>query len=206
MGIQAECPALLLDWCAGVPLFEALRDRPASLPSLGQAFGRMQAEMHRIPAPAGLRSNWVDWPVPAEAELAARLRALDLAPPRLLHFDYHPLNVLAADGQLSAVIDWTNAFAGDPRADFARTASVLRLMPRVERLNRVTRLGALVLEMAWRLGYGPVGGDLALHYAWAGAALEADVAGRHAPRALEPIRRWTRAWRRRAGLPSVAER
>ena len=38
-------------------------------------------------------------------------------PPRLLHGDYWPGNLLWRDGELAAVIDWEDAATGDPLAD-----------------------------------------------------------------------------------------
>src|SRR5438132_39917 len=39
----------------------------------------------------------------------------------LLHLDYHLLNVMTDRSRVTGVLDWTNARAGDPRADLART-------------------------------------------------------------------------------------
>jgi aminoglycoside phosphotransferase (APT) family kinase protein len=41
------------------------------------------------------------------------------APPRWLHGDLHPRNVLTLDGRLSAIIDWGDLTAGDPATDLA---------------------------------------------------------------------------------------
>lgn len=79
----------------------------------GAACGRMQLALGEVPAPAGL-------PVVGPEGAGARL----------LHLDLHPLNVLvAADGEVAAVLDWTNAAAGPPEYDRARTASILLLDP-----------------------------------------------------------------------------
>ena len=45
-------------------------------------------------APASLRTNWIAWAGPLEPGLAAHLERLAPARPRLIHLDYHPLNVL----------------------------------------------------------------------------------------------------------------
>jgi len=60
----------------------------------------------RFPLPAGLREVWRD--------------ALDAPPagePRWLHGDLHGRNLLADDGQLTAVVDWGDLAAGDPAGD-----------------------------------------------------------------------------------------
>ena len=40
--------------------------------------------------------------------------------------DFHPLNVIHRPGREAAVIDWDTADAGDPHADLATTAMLLR--------------------------------------------------------------------------------
>src|SRR5436853_495789 len=84
----------------------------------------------------------------AEREVAA----LAGAAPRsdaLLHLDFHPLNVLVDGRRVTAVIDWANARAGDPRADLARTLTILRLSPVPPRFARLVG----VLVAGWRGGY-----------------------------------------------------
>ena len=46
-------------------------------------------------------------------------------PPVWIHGDLHPLNLLVADGQLSAVIDWGDVCAGDPATDLSVAWMVL---------------------------------------------------------------------------------
>ena len=213
-GVWQARPALLLDWCPGLPLTRALEARPARLLSLGAAFGRMQAAVHAVRAPAGLaegRPDWIAWAGPEEAALQARLRALALRPDALLHFDYHPLNVMADGRRISGVLDWANAAAGDPRADVVRTFTILRLVPFAPGTPLRERFGRRLLELSWRRGYRQVAGppgDLTLFAAWAGAVMVRDLApklGRPGiwlqPHHLDRIRRWTAAQKRRAGLP-----
>jgi Ser/Thr protein kinase RdoA (MazF antagonist) len=62
----------------------------------------------------------------------------------LLHLDLHPFNVLLDDaGQLTGVIDWANAAAGDPQLDRARTLTILTLDPAALRRRRDPRWAAL---------------------------------------------------------------
>jgi aminoglycoside phosphotransferase (APT) family kinase protein len=183
VGTYEQRPTMLTDWCAGIPILNALQEQPWRIVQLGHAFGRLQRRMHAVAAPPDLRDNWIDWPRPCEPWLAERLRALD-DPHRLLHLDYHPLNVLAEGGRLTALIDWTNAHAGDPRADVARTLTILRLMAPQQLITRV-------FELSWRAGYGTFGAYMPLFYAWAGAAMQHDLAGRVDRSTLERIQRWT---------------
>jgi aminoglycoside phosphotransferase (APT) family kinase protein len=204
VGTYEDRPAMLQAWSRGTPLLSELERRPTAAVVLGIAFGRLQRALHLVAAPPGLRAGWINWPAPADAALAARLRAVATQNDRLLHLDYHPLNVLAHGVQLTAVLDWTNAHAGDPRADIARTLTILRLMPRVLRQPRAALGIALIFELAWRAGYGAFGQDLEPFYAWAGGAMLHDVAGRFEKSDLAPAHRWTATWRRRAGLPTPA--
>jgi aminoglycoside phosphotransferase (APT) family kinase protein len=197
-GVWQERPALLLEWCSGRPLFEELARRPRSVWRLGRAFGRAQARLHRVNAPPGLPS-WLEWHGAPGPEVRA---ALEGAAPRsdaLLHLDYHPLNVLVDGRRVTAVIDWANARAGDPRADLARTLTILRLSPVPPRFAPVVG----VMVAGWRGGYeaeaGPVG-EMAPFYAWAADVMARDL-GPRAGRAglpeaqLERIRDWGARWR-----------
>jgi aminoglycoside phosphotransferase (APT) family kinase protein len=103
--------------------------------------------------------------------------------------------VLALAGRLTSVLDWTNAHAGDPRADFARTVTILRLAPGLN--DPVQRRALRLFELAWRLGYGPPGQDMALFYAWAGGAMLHDLASRFSLAELAPAQRWTTLWMNR---------
>ena len=145
------------------------------------------------------------------SHLQARLSAISRTSDALLHLDYHPLNVMTANGALTCVLDWANATVGDPRADFARTVSLLRLAPLPPGAPVVLGVGLrLVLETAWRVGYRHVAGkleDLAPFYAWAGSMMAKDLEpklGRPGvwlrPGDLARMRSWTVTWKRRAGL------
>ena len=213
-GIWDGRPAMLLSWCAGRTLLEAAKARPGDAARLGVAFGRMQARVHGIAAPpelSGQADTWITCAGPDEAALQAMLRAVARPSGGLLHLDYHPLNVLAEGGRISAVLDWTNARAGDRRADLARTLSILRLAPLPPGTPALPAALLRVLLMAgWCRGYQRVAGPwqgMAPFHAWAGAAMARDLEpkiGRRGSwfqaRHLEPPRRWANAWKRRAGI------
>jgi aminoglycoside phosphotransferase (APT) family kinase protein len=185
-GLWRDRPATLLAWSAGEPLLQILLRRPWLASSLGRAFGRMQARLHRVAAPAGWPPDaWLGWGAPHDPAVRAALERMTSARSMLLHLDYHPLNVLADRSQITAVLDWVNARAGDPRADVARTATILRLAPAGRPPTLLLRLQRRALEHTWRRGYeqehGPLG-DLTAFYAWAGAVMRYDLA----PRAARP--------------------
>jgi aminoglycoside phosphotransferase (APT) family kinase protein len=202
VGSYQQQPALLQEWSPGHTLFEAMQARPARTLALGHAFGRLHARLQQVPAPHGLRSGWIDWAGPLDSSLRSRLvRLSEPRPLRLLHLDWHPLNVLVdADGRPTAVLDWVNAHGGDPRADAARTVTVLRLSPPLGGAR--ARLMRGLLELGWRAGYGPLGPHMAPFYAWAGAAMQHDLAARFSPAELAHVGRWTATWLRRSHLQS----
>ena len=209
-------PALLLSWQPGQPLAHELRARPWQAWKLGMAFGRTQAAIHAMPAPPELIDNgcWLDWGNPDQA-LRACLLAYSRPAMAMLHLDYHPLNVLVAEGQVTGVLDWANARAGDPRADLARTASILRFAPLDPSLPALlTQTVRRVFVAGWRRGYreiaGPVAG-MTPFYAWAGVVMIHDLMPRLGRSDMPwltddyfgPVRAWTAAWRERAKCPRL---
>lgn len=202
-GVWQDHPALLITWMRGRMVTDELRTRPWRIWRLGLAFGRMQAAIHAIPAPDLLLQQpdaWLDWGKEVGPVLQERLRRL-ASKPTLLHLDYHPNNVLTDGKRITAVLDWTNALAGDPRADAARTVSILRVDP-LARKPLIQWLALRVFEWAWRVGYQRAGGhlpDMAPFYAWAGTVMLRDQAYRYKDRLheLAPARRWTAKWKAR---------
>ncbi len=214
-GSWQDRPALVLAWSPGRPLGDVLHERPLDLRrarALGVAFGRVQVAIHALPAPDALRAHpepWEAWAGPDPA-LRACLAALPARPPALVHLDYHPLNVLVEGGQVTAVLDWANARTGDPRADVARTLSILRLAPLpAGAAGAFAWVVRRAFEAGWRRGYrqaaGPLGG-LAPFCWWAGLVMERDLAPRLGradlpwltPAFLDRVRCWTAGWRARA--------
>src|SRR5262249_6454176 len=105
-GFWHNRPALLLSWCRGVSLWEAIRRRPWRVWSLGRAFGRTQAQIHQVSAFAlsrQLASDWMAWAGPDEPALQDALRCTAGRVTMLLHLDYHPLNVLTDGKQITAI-------------------------------------------------------------------------------------------------------
>ena len=209
-GAWRDRPALLITWLSGRTMADELRARPWRIWRLGLAFGRVQAAIHAVPAPELLRQQpdaWIAWQCADEPALQDRLCRLPRNGTALLHLDYHPLNALTDGREITGILDWTNAHAGDPRADAARTVSILRVDPLV-RKPLLQWLALRIFELAWRIGYQRTGGslhDMSLFYAWAGTALQRDLAPRYTdrPQALVPARRWTDRWKRRS---RIAER
>jgi aminoglycoside phosphotransferase (APT) family kinase protein len=206
-GSWQDRPALLLGWCDGEPLLGRLQRQPWQIWRLGVAFGRAQAAIHAIaPAPDSALppDEWIGWAGAEQGALRERLRTVAGPARQLLHLDYHPLNVMTDGRDITAVLDWANARVGDPRADAARSYSILAIDPHWPRQPQIA-IFRQVLARAWRRGYEPVGGalgEMALFYAWAGAVMLRDLGPRAARDgvSLERVRRWTDGWKRRAGI------
>jgi aminoglycoside phosphotransferase (APT) family kinase protein len=99
------------------------------------------AAIHRHPA-AGLGWNYFRWFDPSSAVVpawsdnrTAWQRAIEIArkpvpdaPTAFIHRDFHPVNVLWQDGQVSGIVDWVNACRGPASADIAHCRSNLAFM------------------------------------------------------------------------------
>ena len=48
-------------------------------------------------------------------------RPSDCEHPSICHGDFHPYNLLAKDGEVTAILDWSSCIVGDPAADVAST-------------------------------------------------------------------------------------
>jgi len=151
----------------GAVLLELLPGRPAgelASAAAGRACGALHERLAGVTAPEGLR------------ELPGRER-------KLLHLDLHPYNVLVDEaGEVTAVIDWTNAAAGDAQLDAARTWSILTLDPAA--LAR-RDAGWTALSEAW-LDALPETAPAAR--AWACRFMLDDLAGRHDAAGLQHVR------------------
>lgn len=211
-GVWQERPVLLLSWCPGVPLGDAVRRRPWRVWTIGTAFGRTQAHIHQIAAQIDQPhqpTDWIGWAGPHDQRLQAALQQLARPAPALLHLDYHQLNVLTDGARITAVLDWANTRLGDPRADVARTYTILMVEPYTPgRQPLAISLLRQLLARSWRRGYEQVAGalsDMAWFYVWAGAVMLRDLGPRVSnpqswwqPRHLQRIQDWTAVWRRRA--------
>ena len=215
-GEVGERPVLLLEWLEGRELREILIAEPGGAGAYGEPFGRLQAQLHRLDSPPDL-PHALDWP--ARDAFPERLRSLLLdlpsRPDRFLHLDFHPANVLVNDGEMSGLIDWTNARRGDPRFDLARTWVILRVLPGLDQDTKaqsipVVRLFVRGWHRAYRAEHGPVEG-IAPFLAWAGYGLicdlggkTADLVGEEAAKSLavqiRELERDTERWMAMAGL------
>ncbi|HVB63215.1 MAG TPA: phosphotransferase [Nitrolancea sp.] len=208
-------PSMLLSWCAGTTLLAALSAAPEEARSLGITFGRAQARIHANSVPSTLREqlvrDWIDWGTEGAGPIDRALRAQPVPRESILHLDYHPLNVLIEHGEITGVIDWTNALIGDVRADFARTYSLLSWLPLPPGLE--AKRGAHArhqFRQGWAHGYHEEAGllpDLALYLAWAALVLVRDLSSKIGKPGfwitagdLQRMHQVRARWSRRAGL------
>ena len=135
-------PFLLMDFARGRPLVAA---RPLGM---GPKLVALQLRLHALdPAPlaralgaAGAFDGYLD----ALGQRIARAGLAGLAPllawlrrrqprddaaPVICHGDFHPQNVLVAEGATTAVLDWPNVLVADPAFDVASTLNILRFVP-----------------------------------------------------------------------------
>ncbi|MBA4181982.1 MAG: hypothetical protein C0506_15430 [Anaerolinea sp.] len=157
-GVVNGQPMLVLSWLEGEPLLSHLQRRPWRVRGLGRELGRMQARLHMVPPPAemlpGTPGSWLAWTgVSAVAEQTRGL-ATNAATGSLIHLDFHPLNVLTDGRRITGILDWGSSAAGDPRADVARTAALLRAGPLPPGpFKPILGLFRNALYDAWRGGY-----------------------------------------------------
>jgi Phosphotransferase enzyme family len=118
---------LVLDRLHGPTLFESWRTRPWRFDRDAAVLAGLHDRLAAVPAP--------DWLAPpahtgraadAGADAGPDIGAGgDVAGRSVLHLDLHPLNVIVTPDRGPVVIDWTNAAAGDPAFDLARTLVTL---------------------------------------------------------------------------------
>jgi aminoglycoside phosphotransferase (APT) family kinase protein len=122
-------PFLLMTWSDGILAREALEAAPAQAHAIGVLLGETLGRIHGVAPPDGLSppDAWMSRGGPALAPLRAQLERVPSGG-RLLHLDYHPLNVLMTLGRVESVIDWTNTLAGPPHMDLARSRAILRVV------------------------------------------------------------------------------
>lgn len=178
-GEHGGMPAAALTWCPGVPILTAVEQKPWLIVRLSRLFGRTHARLHTLAPPAELRAEapdeWLGRVPPYYQHLAERMKSVDIATDTLIHMDFHPLNVVALGNEVTGVLDWAGAAAGDRRADLARTHYTLASAPippgPMKPLFAVMR-GLMI--RSWRAGYKDVAGPLPEYrqfMAWAGATL-----------------------------------
>lgn len=205
-----NCPVLLVDWCFGRVLSDELRARPWAASRLGEAFGMQQAQLHLSNAEPVDAAAWIEFFGPVDASMHERLVQRQ-SRRTLVHLDYYPANLVFDGGTVSGILDWTNARMGDPRADLARTWTILRLVYRSGRLSPMRRLAEDLFLRGWWREYVRIAGpqvEMSLFLAWAVNGLLRIKSKREGTlengRKLRSLARLTQDLRERAGLPRIS--
>jgi aminoglycoside phosphotransferase (APT) family kinase protein len=98
---------LVMERLSGPTMLEAVQRSPWRLFTYGRLLAGLHDDLHAIAAP-----DWLPERFPGDS------------PPRVLHLDLHPGNVILTPSG-PAVIDWCNGAAGDPAADVAQTLVIV---------------------------------------------------------------------------------
>ncbi|MEV4411325.1 phosphotransferase [Catellatospora sp. NPDC049609] len=124
---------LVVERVPGFDMLAQLQRRPWQVLAAARSLAQAHLAVHRVTAAGDIAD--------LRQALSARIRDAALPQPllgyvlgvldglpdgdRLCHGDFHPGNVLRAEGR-TAVIDWSSAARGVPEADHARTLMLLR--------------------------------------------------------------------------------
>jgi aminoglycoside phosphotransferase (APT) family kinase protein len=219
-GEHEGMPAAVLTWCPGLPILTAVEQKPWAIRRLSRLFGRAHARLHTVAAPAELRAEapdeWLGRVPQYYQHLAERMKSVDIATDILIHLDYHPLNVVGRGNEVTGILDWAGAAAGDRRADLARTHFTLASAPIPPGpMKPFFALMRGIMIRSWRAGYKDVAGPLPEYrqfMAWAGATLVFEterVLGREAvwgtEEDLERFKKFVEEWERFAPKAVTAE-
>jgi Phosphotransferase enzyme family len=162
--------AVLLERLPGVSAAEFVAVRPDQAKSVGRSCGALHALFAEVRAPS---------------ELPGAPGARSVPDARLLHLDLHPFNVLVGDrGEITGVIDWANAAAGDPVLDCARSWTILTLDPGA--VARRANPAWATLTQEW-IRVGGLHDIPAAARAWACKFMLQDLRQRYPPTAMKHV-------------------
>lgn len=192
---------MVSNWVSGLPVLEELISNPDQAFSIGEEFGRVQARIHGLETDTlkPIPGNWLKPETVKEKYALEKINNLTGGDTnRLLHLDYHPLNVMVEKGKITAVLDWVNASCGDPRLDVARTYSILRF----EQIRQTSPFEALKptlqeFEKGWLKGYIEIAGELKsieLFHQWAGMRHARDLGNRITEADRVKLDEWSVSW------------
>jgi aminoglycoside phosphotransferase (APT) family kinase protein len=139
-------PFLVMSWIPGETLLERLRQRFRLFLWVAEKLAEMHLRLHALSSDGfpSKREPFLDRRL---EDLRAMIRAHGLeglerglnwllvhrpaAPeqPRILHLDFHPINVVVQNDRVVAVLDWSDSDVGDFHADVATTLVLLRSAP-----------------------------------------------------------------------------
>jgi aminoglycoside phosphotransferase (APT) family kinase protein len=149
--VEEDCglfggPFLIMECLPGATLLDYLRGHNTHILCVAGQLADEQVRLHQLPvegfpAPPGpflerqldaLRGLVRDYGLEGLTAGLVWLRVHrpdEPAAPRVLHLDYHPVNVMVHDGRPPAVLDWSEADVGDRHADVATTVLLMQTAP-----------------------------------------------------------------------------
>lgn len=127
VGVVAGCPVILMTWLSGQTMLDVLVERPSRSNALGQASGRLLRRIHDVAPVIGPANSYLGSRLAGVDRWLSRIVTASQDPTALIHVDFHPGNLIIDGDGTIAVLDWTNASAGDPLIDLGRTFACLQL-------------------------------------------------------------------------------
>ena len=140
--------AIVFDYVSGDTIKDLLTKHPLHAKKYGQGMADLQLSIHRIAADGkfptikkGYRTFILQKTELTDADKALVVSRLDALPEdtKLLHGDFHPENILMADGK-PTIIDWSGAVVGSPIADVCGTYLIVKTSPLHKSLSRVSKM------------------------------------------------------------------
>src|SRR5262249_41182281 len=139
-------PFLLMAWIPGDTLLERLRQRFRDFLRVAEMLANAHFQLHALSS-SGLpskREPFLDRRLDELGSMIREHRLEGLEPgldwllahrpappdcPRILHLDFHPVNLVVQNDCVAAVLDWSESDVGDLHADVATTLVLLQSAP-----------------------------------------------------------------------------
>jgi aminoglycoside phosphotransferase (APT) family kinase protein len=139
-------PFLLMPWVPGQTLLEKLRQNFRLFLRVAEQLAVAHLQLHALPTDAFpcRREPFLERGLDEISAMIKdhELESLEVAldwllahrppsplSPRILHLDFHPVNLIVQDDRIVAVLDWSESDVGDVHADVAMTLVLLRSAP-----------------------------------------------------------------------------
>lgn len=125
---------IVYEWITGPTMLQLLISKPWQVKQFSRQLAEIHFSIHQIPLDgmASYRDRWFSaieqvtgLPVGTKEKLIAQVVKIPKSS-RLCHFDFHPDQIVYSPRGV-VILDWMNAYRGDPAADIARTQILLTI-------------------------------------------------------------------------------